>query len=258
MRSFLFAAFAAAAFASAAPAFAPPAFAQEESPPLPHQHWSFAGPFGTFDRASAQRGYQVYKDVCSACHSMKQAYYRDLRGIGLSEEQVAATAASVSVPAIGDDGQPTERPALPSDHFRSPFPNENAARAANNGSLPPDLSIIEKAREGGADYIYALMTGYSDPPANMKMGEGMNYNKYFPGHQIGMPQPLHEGQVTFGDGTPASIDEMARDVATFLTYISEPETETRKRMGVKIVLFLVFMTGLTYAVKRKVWANVEH
>ncbi len=235
---------------------ATPALAQE-TPPLPHQHWSFAGPFGTFDRASAQRGYQVYKEVCSTCHSLKEAYYRDLRGIGLSEEQVTATAASVTVPTIGDDGQPAERPALPSDHFRSPFANELAARATNNGALPPDLSLIEKAREGGADYLVGLMTGYSDPPAGMKMGEGMNYNKYFPGSQIAMPQPLHDGQVTYADGTPATVDQMARDVTTFLTYISEPETEQRKRIGVRIVLFLVFMTGLTYAVKRKVWADVH-
>ena len=186
-------------------AFSLPALA-EETPPLPKQHWSFAGPFGTFDRGSAQRGYQIYKEVCSSCHSLKHAFYRDLRGLGLSEEQVAATAGSVQVPTTGDDGQPGERPAIASDHFRSPFANEKAARAANNGALPPDLSLIEKARDGGADYIYALMTGYSDPPAAMKMGAGMYYNKYFPGNQIAMPQPLHDGQVTFGDGTPASLE----------------------------------------------------
>ena len=234
------------------------ALAQEETPPLPHEVWSFAGPFGTYDRAAAQRGYQVYKEVCSNCHSMKEAYYRDLAGIGLDEQQIAATAASVDIPSIGDDGQPNTRPGLPSDHFRSPYPNDLAARAALNGALPPDLSDIIKAREGGGDYIYALLTGYSDPPAGMKMGEGMNYNKYFPGHQIAMPQPLHDGQVTYGDGTPASVEQMARDVVTFLAYVSEPEMEVRKRTGVKVVLFLVFLTGLTYAVKRKVWADVDH
>ena len=236
---------------------AAPAIAQEAATP-PRQNWSFAGPFGTFDRASAQRGYQVYKEVCSNCHSLKEAYYRNLTGIGLSEAQVTATAASVTVPTTDDAGAPAVRPALPSDHFREPFPNEKAARAAMNGALPPDLSVIEKAREGGANYIYALLTGFSDPPADMKMGTGMNYNKYFPGNQIAMPPPLHDGGVTYGDGTPASIQQMAYDVTTFLTYISEPEMEARKRMGVKIALFLVLMTGITYVVKRKVWADVDH
>ncbi|MBU6498906.1 MAG: cytochrome c1 [Rhodospirillales bacterium] len=232
-----------------------PARAQEA---LPHQEWSFNGPFGPFDRAAAQRGYQVYKEVCSNCHSLKAAYYRDLAGIGLSAEQIKATAASVTVPDIGPDGAPAERPALPSDHFRSPFPNELAARAALNGALPPDLSVIELAREGGADYVDALLTGYSDPPAGMKMGDGMNYNKYFPGNQIAMPRPLQDGQVTYADGTPASTAQEAHDVATFLAYIAQPEMEARKRMGVKVVLFLIFLTGITYAVKRKVWSDVDH
>jgi ubiquinol-cytochrome c reductase cytochrome c1 subunit len=234
-----------------------PAMAQENTPP-PEVKWSFNGPFGTFDRAAAQRGYQIYHEVCSNCHSLKEAYYRDLSGIGLSPAQIAATAASVNVPTIADDGEPAERPALPADHFRSPFPNEKAARAANNGALPPDLSVIEKAREGGADYIHGILTGYGDAPAGMTIGAGLYYNKYFPGHQIAMPQPLHDGQVTFADGAPNTIDAMAKDVATYLTYISEPEMEQRKRLGVKMVLFLAILSGLTYAVKRKVWADVEH
>jgi ubiquinol-cytochrome c reductase cytochrome c1 subunit len=236
---------------------ATPAIAQEP-PPLPKQSWSFAGPFGTFDRAAAQRGFQVYKEVCANCHSLKQAYYRNLSGIGLTDDQIKAIAASVTVPTIGDDGQPTERPALPADHFRSPFPNEQAARAANNGALPPDLSVITKAREGGADYVFGILTGFSDPPADMKMSPGMNYNKYFAGHQIAMPQPLHDGQVTFGDGSPNSIQDESHDVVTFLSFISEPEMEQRRRIGVRMVLFLALLTGLTYAVKRKVWADVEH
>jgi ubiquinol-cytochrome c reductase cytochrome c1 subunit len=235
---------------------ATPAMAQDES--YAKQNWSFNGPFGTFDRAAAQRGYQVFKEVCSTCHSLQQGYYRDLAGIGLSEAQIAATAASVTVPTIGDDGQPTERPALPSDHFRSPYPNELAARATFNGAYPPDLSVIEKARAGGADYLYALLTGYSDPPTTMKMGDGLNYNKAFPGNQIGMPQPLHDGQVTYGDGTPATVEQMSKDVITFLTYESNPEMEVRKRMGVKMVLFFLALTGLTYALKRKVWSDVDH
>lgn len=236
---------------------AAPAIAQEAAEP-PHQNWSFAGPFGTYDRAAAQRGYQVYKEVCSNCHTLKEGYYRDLSGIGLSDAQIAATAASVTIPTLDDSGQPTDRPGLPSDHFKAPFPNELAARAALNGALPPDLSDIEKARAGGADYIYALLTGFSDPPADMKMGNGMNYNKYFPGNQIAMPPPLHDGQVTYADGTPATVQQMAFDVTTFLTYMSEPEAEQRKQIGVKVVLFLIFMTGLTYAVKRKVWSDVDH
>jgi ubiquinol-cytochrome c reductase cytochrome c1 subunit len=230
--------------------------AQETTEP-PHIQWSFEGPFGTFDRASEQRGYQVYKEICSNCHSLKEGFYRNLTGIGLSPEQVTATAASVNVPTIADDGTEAERPALSSDHFRSPFANEKAARAANNGALPPDLSLIEKARAGGADYVHGILTGFSDPPTGMKMGDGLYYNKYFPGHQIAMPPPLHDGQVTYADGTPATVDQMARDVTTFLTYISEPETEERKRMGVRIVIFLALMAGVTYAVKRKVWSDVH-
>jgi len=254
MRLASIAALAALAF-GAAGAFTP-AFAEDEIR-LPPQLWSFDGPFGTYDRASAQRGFQVYKEVCSSCHSMKEAYYRNLSGIGISEEQIKVIAASVIVPTLNDDGQPAERPGLPSDHFRSPFPNEKAARAANNGALPPDQSVIEKARDGGATYIFDLLTGYAEPPAGMKMSEGMNYNRYFPGHQIAMAQPIHDGQVTYSDGTTATVEQMARDAATFLTFIANPEMEQRKRMGVKIVLFLALLTGVTYVVKRQVWADVH-
>jgi ubiquinol-cytochrome c reductase cytochrome c1 subunit len=232
-----------------------PAPAEEAA--LPHPRWSFAGIFGTYDRAAAQRGLQVYQEVCANCHSLGLAFYRDLAGIGLSAEQITAIAAGVTVPAIGDDGQPAERPGEPQDHFRKPFANEKAARAAMNGALPPDLSDIVKAREGGADYVYAILTGYADPPAGMKMGEGMNYNTCFPGHQIAMPQPLHDGQVTYADATKASIEQEAHDVVTFLAYVANPELEQRHRIGVKMVLFLVLLTGLTYAVKRKLWADVH-
>ncbi len=230
----------------------------EEEIHFPAQKWSFNGPFGTFDRASAQRGAQVYKEVCANCHSLKMAYYRDLGGIGMEPGAIAAIAASVSVPTIADDGSVAERPALPSDHFRSPFANEKAARSANGGALPPDLSVITKARDGGEDYLHALLLGYGDAPATMKMGDGMNYNKMFPGNQIGMPRPLSDGQVDYSDGTKATTEQMARDVVTFLSYIANPEMEARKRLGVKMVLFLVLMTGLSYAVKRKVWADVDH
>ena len=225
---------------------------------LPKQNWSFEGPFGTYDKASAQRGFQIYKEVCSSCHSMKLAYYRNLAGIGLSDEQIKAVAASVEVPTIGDDGQPAERKGEPSDHFKSPYPNEKAARAAQNGALPPDQSVLIKAREGGPDYIYALLTGYTEPPAGMKMGDGMNYNKVMPGHQIAMAAPLSDGRVEYADGTKPTIDQEARDVTTFLAYIANPEMEQRKRMGVRVVLFLGLMTCLTYAVKRQIWSDVEH
>ncbi len=255
MRWVTFAAAAAALIGSLATA---PARAEGDHAALPKQSWSFAGPFGTFDRAAAQRGFQVYNEVCSACHQLHHAYYRDLTGIGLSAEQVAAIAASKSISDIGDDGAPTDRPGLPSDHFKAPYPNDLAARAAQNGALPPDLSLIVKAREGGADYIYALLTGYSAAPSTMKMSDGMNYNKYFAGNQVAMVPPLSEGRVTYADGTPASVNQMAKDVVTFLAFISEPETEQRKALGVRIVLFFVLMTGVTYAVKRKVWADVDH
>ncbi len=234
------------------------ALAQEGIPPLPSQHWSFGGAFGTFDRASLQRGFQVYKEVCSNCHSMKLMSYRNLEGIGLDAAQVRAIAASVQVPGGTDDnGAAVERNALPSDTFRSPFPNDKAARAANNGALPPDQSDLEKAREGGPNYIDAVLTGYKDAPAGVTVPDGSYYNEYFPGHAIHMPPPLSDDQVTYADGTKASVDQMAHDVTAFLAYASHPEMEQRKRLGVKIVLFLAFMTGLTYVVKRRVWADVH-
>ena len=229
-----------------------------EPAPLPDVNWSFSGPFGTFNRAAEQRGLQVWQQVCSNCHSMKEAYYRNLTGIGLTPDQVKAFAAGITVPGGTDDqGNPVDRPALPADHFKSPFANDKAARAANNGALPPDHSLIEKAREGGATYIDALLNGYRDPPSDMKMGDGMNYNIYFPGRQIAMAQPLHDGAVDYSDGTPATVEQMSKDVATFLTYMANPDMEQRKRMGVKIVIFLAGMTVVTYAVKRKVWADLH-
>ena len=240
------------------PATFSPAMAQEEEISLPKQDWSFSGPFGSYDKASAQRGFQIYKEVCSACHSMKLSYYRELEGIGLSEAQIKAVAAEQTFPTIGDDGQPAERPGLPSDHFHSPFPNEKAARAGNNGALPPDQTLLVNAREGGADYIYALLNGYEEAPAGVKLGDGMNYNKYFPGHQIGMAAPLSDGQVEYADGTKATLKQDAHDVATFLAYMSNPELEARKRLGLRVILFLAALTCVTYAVKRQIWSDVHH
>jgi ubiquinol-cytochrome c reductase cytochrome c1 subunit len=238
-----------------------PALAQEHGEPaLPDTHFHFDGIFGTFDRAAAQRGFLVYKDVCSACHSLRLLSYRNLRELGFSDAEVRAIAASVTVQdGPNDEGQMFERPGRPSDRFRSPFPNEAAARAANNGAAPPDLSVITKAREGGARYIYGVLTGYEDPPAGVELQPGMQYNKYFPGHQIAMPPPLNsEGQVEYADGTKATVDQMAHDVVSFLQWAAEPEMEARKRMGVKIILFLAILGGIAYATKRKIWANVPH
>jgi ubiquinol-cytochrome c reductase cytochrome c1 subunit len=233
--------------------------AEDELPPFPKVHWSFTGPFGTFDRAAAQRGFQVWNSVCANCHSMKYMSYRNLAGIGLSDAQIRAVAADHTVPGdLNDQGEPTTRPGLPSDHFASPYPNEKASRAANNGAYPPDHSLIELAREGGPDYIYALMLGYVEPPKGVKVPDGLYYNKWFLGHQIHMAQPLQDDSVTYTDGTKATLAQEAHDVATFLTYAANPHMEERKRLGVKMVGFFVMMVGVTYAVKRHIWAHVDH
>lgn len=233
-----------------------PVRAEDEA--LPTVHWSFSGAFGTFDQAALRRGFQVYKEICSACHSMNLVHYRDLAALGYSEDEIKAIAASVQITdGPNDNGDMYDRPGRPSDAFKAPFANEQAARAANGGALPPDLSLIVKARKGGADYVHDLLTGYADPPAGMTMQSGMNYNKYFPGHQVAMPQPISDGSVTFADGTKATTDEEAIDVANFLAWTSEPELVERHRMGVKSVLFLIVLAGLLYALKRKVWAGIH-
>jgi ubiquinol-cytochrome c reductase cytochrome c1 subunit len=256
LRSLLTGAFAAALIAGGL--MASPAMAQETDE-MSHQKWSFNSIFGTYDLAAAQRGFSVYSQVCSNCHSMTLLHYRDLTGIGLEPDQIKAVAAAVTVPQGTDDqGNPKDGPATPANQFRSPFANDKAARAGNNGALPPDLSLIVNAREGGPDYIYSIITGFMPAPAGFKMQDGMYYNKMYPGHQIGMPQPLQDGTVEYTDGTKNSLDQEARDVVTFLSWAANPEMVERKQMGVRIVLFLVFMTGLTYAVKRKVWSDVHH
>jgi len=234
------------------------AAAAAEGEKLPNINWPFNGIFGTYDLAATQRGFQVYSEVCSNCHSMTLMHYRDLTGIGLTPDEVKAIAAAVTVPkGVDDQGNPKEGPATPADQFRSPFPNEQAARSANNGALPPDLSMIVNAREGGADYVFGILTGFANPPAGFKMMDGMNYNKMFPGHQIAMPPPLHDGQVTYADGTNATVEQEARDVASFLEWTANPEMVQRKQIGARVILFLLLMTGLTYAVKRKVWSDVH-
>jgi ubiquinol-cytochrome c reductase cytochrome c1 subunit len=239
---------------------APAAQAAEGSIAIPDAHFQHDGLFGTFDRGGLQRGFQVYKEVCAACHSARMLSYRNLRDIGLSEAEVAAIAASYQIQdGPNDNGEMFERPGRASDRFRRPFPNDAAARAANNGALPPDLSVIVKSRSGFGNYVHALLTGYEDPPPpGVTVMEGMHYNKYFPGHQIAMAPPLNsDGQVQYGDGTRATVDQMARDVTTFLAWAAEPELETRRAMGIRIILFLIILGGLTYAVKRKVWARVH-
>jgi ubiquinol-cytochrome c reductase cytochrome c1 subunit len=233
------------------------AAAAAEEPKLPSEHWSFDGIFGTYDRAALQRGFQVYKEVCAACHAVKELYYRDLAALGFSEEEVKALAAQAQVNDLNDQGETVQRPGRPSDPIARPFPNDLAARAANNGALPPDLALITKAREGGADYIFALLNGYAPPPADIKMGQGMNYNLYFPGHQIAMPPPLVDGSVTFADNTPSTVRQEAHDIVSFLSWAAEPTLETRKKTGLKVMIFLLVCAGVFYAVKRKIWADLH-
>lgn len=235
-----------------------PAFASSEAHEPPKVAWSFNGPFGTYDRASVQRGFQVYNEVCSNCHSMKLLSYRDLTGIGLSEDQVKAIAATKQIGGDTDDaGQPIERAGLPSDKFKSPHPNDKAARAANGGALPPDQSLIINAREDGSNYVHALLNGYEEAPPDIKPQAGQYYNKYMPGNLIAMPSPLNADQVTYADGTKATVDQMSLDVVNFLTWASNPEMESRKRMGVKMVLIFTLLTGLTYAVKKQIWKDIH-
>ncbi len=225
----------------------------------PEQHWSFDGVFGSFDRAALQRGFQVYQEVCAGCHGVKYIAFRNLTEIGLSEDQVKAIAAEYEVEdGPDDDGEMFERPAILSDIFPLPFANDNAARASNNGALPPDLSLIAKSRTGGPDYLHALLVGYEDAPDDVMLNEGMSYNRYFRGNQIAMPPPLDDDVVEYTDGTPATVDQMASDVVNFLMWAAEPKLEVRKRMGIKVILFLLVLTALFYASKRKVWSRIDH
>ncbi|MCB9930090.1 MAG: cytochrome c1 [Alphaproteobacteria bacterium] len=251
--------FAQAAVAAAAVAFALPASVQAAGggTEIASQDWSFSGVFGTIDRAAAQRGYQVYKEVCAGCHSMNLMHYRDLAGIGLPAETIKALASQADIATTNDDGDATTRPRRPSDPFPAPFANEKQARASNGGALPPDLSLMAKARENGPNYIYALLTGFHEPPPGFNVIEGMHYNVAFDGHQIAMAPPLFDDAVTYADGTKASLDQMAHDVSTFLMFTAEPHFDERKRMGLKVVLFLLVLSVMLYFVKKKVWADVH-
>ena len=232
--------------------------ASESEVELPKQEWSFNGPFGTYDKAALQRGYKVYREVCASCHGMKRVAFRNLEALGYSEAEIKSIAAEYTVTdGPNDEGEMFDRPARPSDRFKSPFANDNAAKYANNGALPPDLSLITKARHGGADYVYGLLTGYAEPPTGTTLLTGQHWNKVMPGHIIAMAKPLSDGQIAYDGDTPQTVDQYARDVAQFLTWTAEPEMEHRKRMGVKVILFLVVFSGVMYAVKRKIWAKVH-
>lgn len=240
----------------------------EESRDIARQQWSFQGIFGKYDQQALQRGFSVYKQVCAGCHSMNLLAYRHLEGIGFGEGKIKEIAAADTVTdGPNDQGEMYERPGKAFDKLKAPFANEQAARAANNGALPPDLSLIAKSRAGkgffgheGADYIYALMTGYKEAPQGMNMQEGMHYNEAFGrgGHQIAMPAPLAENGVTYEqEGIQATIDQQARDVAQFLTWAAEPHLEDRHKYGIRAMLFLLVLTGLAYAAKRRVWAKIH-
>ena len=225
------------------------------------QDWSFKGITGTFDRASLQRGYQVYNEVCASCHSMRLLSYRNLGEKGgpeFSVEQVKAIAANFEVEdGPNEEGEMFTRPARPSDRFVSPYPNIKAAAAANGGAYPPDMSVLVKSRKGGADYIYSVLMGYEDPPGDMKLDEGVYYNKYMEGKKIKMSNPLSEGIVTYADGTNATEAQMAKDVTTFLTWAAEPTLEERHKMGVRVMIFLIIFTILVFLSMKRLWSRVD-
>jgi len=223
--------------------------------------WSFTGLTGKFDRASLQRGYQVYKEVCSSCHSMKYLSYRNLGQTGgpeFSVEEVKAIAASYEIEdGPNSEGEMFTRPARPSDHFKSPYPNDNAATAANGGAYPPDMSVLVKARPGGANYIYSILMGYEEKPKDFTLEEGVYYNKYMDGNKIKMMSPLSIDLIEYTDGTNASVDQMAKDVTTFLTWAAEPHLEARHKTGTKVMIYLILLATLVYLSMKKIWSRVD-
>jgi cytochrome c1 len=262
--------------ATATAVLALPATAEEQVPP-PRLKWSFAGPFGKYDEGQLQRGFKVYKEVCSVCHSMDMVAFRSLAqpgGPGFSEAQAAAVAAEAKIKDLDDKGEPIERDGRPADYFPSPFPNELAAKAVH-GVAPPDMSTLAKARtyqrgfpwfifdiftqyqEQGPDYIAAYLKGYEDPPKGFPLPENGHYNKYFPGHNTAMPPPLQDGQITYDDGSPQTLDQYSKDVAAFLMWAAEPHLVQRKRVGFQVMIFLIVLAGLLYFTKKKVWSAVH-
>jgi len=237
-------------------------FSKETNVELLKPSWPFDGFFGKFDRASLQRGYQVYKEVCASCHSMKQLSYRNLGEQGgpeFTEAEVKAIASQYEVlDGPNAEGEMFTRKGKPSDKFKSPYLNENASRAANGGAYPPDMSVLVKARPGGSDYIYSLLMGYEEKvPDNIKLEDGVYYNKYMPGNKIRMAKPLSEGSVSYTDGTKATQEQLSKDVVAFLTWAAEPHLEARKKLGFKSVVYLLILTILVYFVKKKIWLRVE-
>jgi ubiquinol-cytochrome c reductase cytochrome b/c1 subunit len=250
----------------------------EEAETPPRVKWSFAGPFGMYDEAQLQRGFKVYREVCQACHSLSLVAFRNLAepgGPGFSAAQAKSIAAEYKITdGPNEQGEMFERPGRPADHFPSPYANEQAARAAQNGVVPPDLSLITKARgyergfpwfifdiftqyqEAGPDYTVALLEGYESPPPGFPMPQGAQYNKYFPGHALQMPPPLTPGQVEYTDGTPADLSHHAQDVTAFLQWAAEPHLVARKRLGLQVMVFLIVFAGLLYFTKKKVWSSV--
>ena len=240
--------------------FIKPLFSAETIDPI-KVNWSFKELTGKFDRASLQRGFQVYKEVCSSCHSMEYLSYRNLGEPGgpeFSLEEVKAIAASVEIDDGPDNqGEMFTRPGKPSDKFKSPYPNIEASTVANGGAYPPDMSVLVKARPGGADYMYSVLMGYEEPPAGMKLDDGVYYNKYMIGQKIKMASPLLEGIVEYSDGTEATVDQMAKDVTTFLAWAAEPELEVRHKLGIKVVIYLLLLTILVYLSMKKIWSRID-
>ena len=227
--------------------------------------FSFDGPFGKYDRAQLQRGFQVYKEVCASCHGLSLVAFRNLAEIGYEEPEVKAIADQwqIQVPSVDPKtGEPATRKAIPADAFPSPYPNEVAARAANNNAMPPDLSLMAKARHGGAAYIYSLLTGYQNPPASLpaenRPGQGLHFNPYFPNLNIAMPPPIQgDGQVTYADGTSPTRDQVAKDVSAFLAWTAEPRLENRHRTGVAVLIFLILATILAYMAYQNIWSTAK-
>ena len=223
--------------------------------------WSFKGLFGKFDRGSLQRGYQVYTEVCASCHSLKYVSYRNLAEKGgpeFSIEQAKAIASNFEViDGPNDDGEMFERPAKLSDKFVMPYENDKAAQVANGGAYPPDMSVLVKARSGGVDYIYSVLLGYEDPPSDIILDDGVYYNKYMYGNKIKMSAPLSDDLIEYGDGTKATVEQMSKDVTTFLMWAAEPHLETRHQMGFKSIVYLIILTILVYFSMKKIWSRIE-
>lgn len=243
--------------AAAAFVLSSPVMAAEEIKAM-QRTWTFDGVLGKFDKQQLQRGFQVYKEVCASCHSMQYLAFRNLQDIGYSEDQVKVIAAEYQVQDGPDEnGDMFDRPARGSDHFPKPFANAQLARASNGGALPPDLSLMTKAREDGPNYVFSLMMGYTEPPKGFELMPGMSYNTYFPGHQIGMPQQITDDRVTYADGTKATAEQISADVTAFLHWAAEPKLEVRHATGIRVVLFAFLFTVLAFLYKRRLWARLE-